>query len=379
MQIFCVTSFLLLCGLIIYTVALYPLLLVWLAARFARPVFKREGRRTVSIIVAVYNGGPFIADKLNSIIELDYPSELIQILVVSDGSTDETESIAARFAERGVQLIRTAKGGKPAAINAGIAASTGEILVLTDVRQTLERPSVSHLVACFADSTVGVVSGNLIIRQGDLEESNVGAYWRYESWIRKQLGRIDSTLGATGPFYAIRRELAVPIPVDTLLDDVYLPLSAFFRGYRLVVAEEARAFDYPTNVNIEFGRKVRTLAGNYQLLWHYPALLTTANRMLFHYVSYKLMRLMLPWMFLLLLFTSFWLPWPWSIAALSAQGLFYGMAALDLAASGVLKRLTSPARTVVSMLLASACAVKIFYVSPLEIWKPTEVRVEGKH
>jgi len=99
MQIFCVTSFLLLCGLIIYTVALYPLLLVWLAARFARPVFKREGRRTVSIIVAVYNGGPFIADKLNSIIELDYPSELIQILVVSDGSTDVTESIAARFAE----------------------------------------------------------------------------------------------------------------------------------------------------------------------------------------------------------------------------------------------------------------------------------------
>jgi hypothetical protein len=114
-----------------------------------------------------------------------------------------------------------------------------------------------------------VVSGDLIIRQGDLEESNVGAYWRYESWIRKQLGRIDSTLGATGPFYAIRRELAVPIPVDTLLDDVYLPLSAFFLGYRLVVAEEARAFDYPTNVNIEFGRKVRTLAGNYQLLWHH--------------------------------------------------------------------------------------------------------------
>ncbi|HVV45166.1 MAG TPA: glycosyltransferase, partial [Bryobacteraceae bacterium] len=237
---------------ILYVIAGYPLLLQWSAARNAKPVARQAQRKTISILIAVHNGDRFLADKLDSILDADYPRELMETYVLSDGSTDRTAEIARSYAERGVQLIELPRGGKPAALNAGIARAKGEILILTDVRQVLERGSLTKLVACFADSTVGVASGDLPIREGaDAEEHNTSLYWRYERAIRKNLGKLGSTFGATGPFYAMRRELAAVMPPDILLDDMYLPLAAYFRGYRLVVEEEARAIDYPFSIDAE--------------------------------------------------------------------------------------------------------------------------------
>ena len=171
--------------------------------------------------------------------------------------------------------------------------------MLTDVRQVLMPDSLKELVACFADPTVGVASGDLPTREGvDIEEANISLYWRYERAIRKNLGKFQSTFGATGPFYAMRRELAPVMPATTLLDDMYMPLAApHFRGYRVIVDETARAMDYPFSVHAEFRRKVRTLAGVYQIMRLYPALLSRRNRMLFDFVSYKIGRLLLPWFF----------------------------------------------------------------------------------
>lgn len=194
-------AFLILSLFVAYTIAGYPLILGWWARRAARPVHKRLELRTGSFVIAVYNGADFLADKLRSILALDYPRELMEIVVVSDGSTDATEEIAQSFAAENVRLMRVPHGGKPAALNAAVPATAGEILVFTDVRQTLERNSLRSLVACFGDPTVGVVSGDLVVRKGTIEETNVGLYWRYERWIRKQLGRVDSMMGATGPFY----------------------------------------------------------------------------------------------------------------------------------------------------------------------------------
>lgn len=375
-----VVAFCILCGFIAYTVAGYPLILGWLARRFPKAVGKRFQPRSVSVIIAVHNGQNFLADKLRSILDLDYPRELLEIVVVSDASTDTTEEIARSFSADGVRLIQVPRGGKPAALNFAVPQTSGEILLLTDVRQTLERESLARLIACFGDPSVGVVSGDLLVRRGTVEETNVGLYWRYERWIRKQLGSVDSMLGATGPFYAIRRTLFRPMPPECLLDDMYVPLSAFFEGYRLIVEERARAFDYPTGVDIEFRRKVRTLAGNYQLLRYFPQLLSTGNRMLFHYLSYKVARLALPWAVLGLLLVSFGLPKPWREVVLAGQVLFYGLAFTDLfARSGTLwKRFSSPARTVVSLLAATACAVAIFFVSPQKLWKPTQIPVGRK-
>jgi len=264
-------------------------------------------------------------------------------------------------------------------LNAAIVEARGEILLLTDVRQQVAPDSLGHLLACFADPAVGAVSGELIIRKGaSHEEADIGLYWRYESWIRDRLSALDSMFGATGPFYAIRRELAVPIPGDMLLDDMYLPLAAFFRGYRLVVESAARAYDYPTSVKTEFRRKVRTLAGNYQILSAYPALLGPRNRMWLHFVSYKLGRLLLPWLLMTLFAASAFLPDPWRLFALAAQIGFYALAMLDrwLPACFPLKVLSSPAHTFVVLMAAAVCGLSIFFVPPRRLWKVTSTGPE---
>jgi poly-beta-1,6-N-acetyl-D-glucosamine synthase len=362
---------------IAYVIVGYPLLLRWRARNYGMPVAKKTQTKTVSILIAVHNGERFLEEKLESVIQLDYPRELIEVFVLSDGSTDHTPQIARRYAAKGIQLIELPRSGKPVALNAGIARSQGEILVLTDVRQVLEPDSLRELVACFADPTVGVVSGDLPMRQGiDIEEANTSLYWRYERAIRKNLGKLGSTFGATGPFYAMRRELAPVMPPNTLLDDMFMPLAAYFRGYRVIVDESARAIEYPFSVQGEFRRKVRTLAGNYQIMRQYPALLTTRNHMLFDFISYKVGRLLLPWLFLGMFICSFGLPGPWARLVVSGQLLFYALAAADVLVpekSG-LKRLTTPARTIVTLLAAAALAVSVAFVPPHRLWKVTQAR-----
>jgi cellulose synthase/poly-beta-1,6-N-acetylglucosamine synthase-like glycosyltransferase len=365
------------CAAIVYVICGYPLLLRWRASRHALPVDKRPLLKSVSIIIAVHNGDRFLAEKLDSVVKLDYPRESMEVFVLSDGSTDRTAEIARRYAGQGIQLIEFPRSGKPAVLNVGIARSRGEILVLTDVRQVLLPDSVKELVACFADPTVGVVSGDLPMREGiDLEESNTSLYWRYEREIRKNLGKLGSTFGATGPFYAMRRELAPVMPATTLLDDMYMPLAAYFRGYRVIVDEQARAIEYPFSVQGEFRRKVRTLAGVYQIMRLYPALLSRRNRLLFDFVSYKIGRLLLPWLFLGVLVFSFGLPRPWAQILVGGQIAFYALAAADLVLpeKSALKRVTTPARTLVTLLAAAALAVSVFFVPPHRLWKVTQAR-----
>jgi len=169
--------------------------------------------RTVSFVIAVYNGEKFLERKLKAIFEQNYPRELIDVLVVSDGSTDRTDEIARSFANQGVRFLRVAHGGKAAALNAAVPLAAGEILALNDVRQTLDRDCLRNIIACFGDPKVGAVSPQTIIVQGEThEETTTSLYWRYEHWIRLRLTRIDSTFGYSGAFAAIRRSLWTPLP-----------------------------------------------------------------------------------------------------------------------------------------------------------------------
>jgi poly-beta-1,6-N-acetyl-D-glucosamine synthase len=366
-------------GIFLYVAAGYPLLLACLARRNARPVRREPIEPHISIIIAVFNGEQHLKQKLDSVLALDYPREKTEILVASDGSTDRTSQIADSYAERGVRLLRLPRAGKPAALNAAIPQASGEILILTDVRQRLAPDSVRRLVACFADPSVGVVSGELVIGPGvRQEEAVIGLYWRFETWIRDRLSAIDSMFGATGPFYAIRRELAGPLPPEILLDDMYLPLAAFFKGYRLVMESSARAYDYPTSLETEFRRKVRTLAGNYQLLRFFPQLLGTANRMWLHFVSYKIGRLLLPWALMAILISSFFLPPALRGPVLAVQGVFYAMALLDryIPEASRLKRWTSAERTFVVVMIAAIAGFSVFFVPPQRLWKVTSASTE---
>ena len=366
---------------VVYVMAGYPLLLKVLARYRSRPVVKAEIPRSVSVLIPVRNGAAFIREKLRSVLAQNYPKELVEIIVLSDESTDGTDDIVREFAADGVELIRLPRGGKPAALNAGFKRARNEILVLTDVRQTLDDGCVKALVSCFADEKVGVVSGELLIRQGELsEQADIGLYWRFESWIRRELARLDSIFGATGPIYAIRRSLVVDFPPEILLDDMYLPLTAFFRGYRLIVEGYARAYDHPAKLSGEFRRKLRTLAGNYQILQYMPQLLGPRNRMWLHFVSYKVGRLLLPYILLVLAISGLLVPGVFGRVVFAGMVAFAILAALDgwIPQGLFVKRISSAARTFAVMMLATAAAVCVFFVPPQRLWTQSTITPAAK-
>lgn len=359
-----------------YIVAGWPLLIGLLSIVRRNPVRRQFIPRTVSVIIPVHNGVQHLKAKLESIFALHYPQDLLEVLVISDGSTDGSDEVAKSFDR--VHLMRVPKGGKSAALTAAIPRATGDILFLTDVRQELHPDCLRELVACFADPKVGAVSGQLIIRNdgGTRASRDVGLYWKLETWLRYRLSEIDSMFGATGPVYALRRDLAVPVPAEILLDDMYLPLAGFFRGYRLVCCESAVAWDYPTSRYTEFGRKIRTLAGNYQLLGYYPQLLLPfVNRMWFHYMSYKVGRIIMPWTLLGVFVSSFWLPDPWRWIVPSGAILAVLVALLDesIPQGNICKAVTSPIRTFLVMMAAAVVALRVFFVAdPRALWTVTK-------
>jgi biofilm PGA synthesis N-glycosyltransferase PgaC len=374
-----IAIFLLSAGFVVYVVLGYPALLALAARRAKRPVQKQPAERTVSILLPVRNGERWIRAKLESIYALDYPRELVEVIVVCDGCRDATAKVAAAFDAPNLHVLSIGPSGKAVALNVAMERATGEILLFTDVRQQLAPDALKELVACFSDPSVGVASGELIIRDGATHaESNVGLYWKYEKWIRGNLSRIDSMLGATGAIYAMRRSLARPLAPGTILDDVNLPLSAFFQGYRIVLDEAAKAYDEPAALHTEFRRKLRTLAGVYQSIGAFPALLGPRNRMWLHFMSHKFGRLLLPWALIAMAAASFALPGAWRALALAAQAAFYGVAVLDTAMPErwPIKRLTSPVRTFVVLMIAAAGAVSIFFVPPRALWGETRVRTE---
>jgi poly-beta-1,6-N-acetyl-D-glucosamine synthase len=364
-------------AVLLYILAGYPLLLAWLTKGRQKPFRRHFEEKSVSVVMAVRNGEPWVAQKLRNILALNYPGEQMEIIVVSDGSEDHTDELVAGFAAQGVRLIRVPAGGKAAALNAGIAAAGNEILFFTDVRQPLNPTCLRHLVSCFGDPSVGVASGELEIGPGTShDEQNIGLYWRYEKSIRKHLSGLDSVMGATGCVYAMRRHLAVPLPAGLLVDDVYLPLAAFFQGYRVVFEPRAKAFDDPSSLGVEFRRKVRTLSGVYQVLGYYPRLLLPfSNRMWFHFISHKLGRQVLPFAVLTLAASSLALPEPWRTLVVIGGLLFCLLAAVDplLPPTSSMHRLSSAARTFIVFVAASFCALGIFFFPHSLFWKPTGV------
>jgi cellulose synthase/poly-beta-1,6-N-acetylglucosamine synthase-like glycosyltransferase len=367
-------------ALVFYFLIGYPLLLS--ASRRSAPAIRKDPsfQPTVSIIMAVHNGEQFIGRKLESLLALDYPTRLREILVISDGSTDATEAIAATFADRGVRLLRVPRGGKASALNAGLAQATGEILFFTDVRQALDPKTLAHLTANFADPTIGAVTGELrLLNPAKFgEQADMELYWRLELWARALHSRIDSIFSVTGCVYALRRSLAQPLPADTIADDGTFSLRAFFSGYRVVYDPEAIAFDYPAAPGGEFRRRWRTLAGLWQIFTRMPQLFTSADRMRFHFLSYKFGRLVLPWAILLILGSTLALPASsWRNFLLIDEAMLPLLATLDrfVPKRFPLKRVSSPARTFLSMNAASMLAVLIFFLPPEVIWRPTQMQI----
>jgi len=293
---------------VLYVYLGYPVLL-WLWRRVAcRAVKKIKSEPSVSIILAAYNESACIEGKILNLMALDYPRHKLEIILSLDRPTDDTESVARKYETDRIRVLLSKRhAGKAEALNLAVAEATGEILVFADARQLLDRSAVRELVANFADRSVGVVTGELILldRFGKEAGDAVGLYWRYEKQLRSMESDIHSTMGATGAVYAIRRELYQPIPSHTILDDIAIPMNAVLNGRRIVFDRAARAYDSATtSMSTEFSRKVRTLTGNFQLLNQMPNLLIPwRNPVFLQFVSHKVGRLFVPY-FLVLLFAS---------------------------------------------------------------------------
>jgi cellulose synthase/poly-beta-1,6-N-acetylglucosamine synthase-like glycosyltransferase len=320
-------------ALVAYTFIGYPLWL-WVRCRL-RPRPIRKGRYTprVSVVMVVRNEEKALAAKLENLLSLDYPGEKLGIVVVSDGSTDGTEEILRRYAQnpRIHAVMNQLPCGKASEINDAIAFCCGDVVVFTDARQKIEPGAMSLLLENLADPEVGCVSGELML--GDPESGQtaggIGLYWRLEKKIREFESASGSVVGATGAFYAVRRELLGPIPEGTILDDVYIPMQVVRQARRVVFEPRARAWDVPDlGAGREYARKVRTLGGNYQLLQLAPWLLGGSNRIRFEFVSHKLLRLMAPFALLAILLATFWISGAFYRAVLIAQLGFYGLSAL---------------------------------------------------
>ena len=366
--------------LLLWVLFIYPLLLSWRARARTPPQFKSlERLPAVSVLLPVYNGAEFLAAKLDSVLRSDYPAELLDVIVISDGSSDATVKIAQNYESTGrVRVLSPQRGGKALAINVGMAECQRELILLTDVRQILDVNCVRLMMQHFADPAVGVVSGSLCIRAtNDDSAASVGMYRRYEDWIRSSLGAIDSTLGATGAIYAMRRSLAKPLPAGCILDDMWLPLQAVFAGKRATVADECVVWDYPTDARSEFRRKVRTQAGLYQLFKQEPRLLMPwTNRLWGAFVSLKLGRLFMPHLLLICFLCSFFLPPMWRALALAGQGCLYGAALVDVAISpgSRIKRVSSVCHTFVVLMTAAFFAQSILFRNTDALWTSTTVR-----
>ena len=280
-----------------YTFAGYPLTLALWGAVRPRSWRREPYEPAVSVVIAAHNEAGFMSQKIRNLIALDYPADRLEILIGSDGSTDGTaERILAISEARVRPFIFPQRRGKAEVLNTLIPKARGEIILLADARQTFDPSVLRVLTRSFADPEVGAVSGELVLgrsQPGSAVGNGSGLYWRYEKFIRSRESAVDSSIGATGAIYAIRKSLFQSIPDDTILDDVLIPLRITRGGHRVVFDREALAYDFASAApGQEFTRKVRTLAGNFQLFARERWLCNPfRNRLWWQVISHKALRL----------------------------------------------------------------------------------------
>jgi biofilm PGA synthesis N-glycosyltransferase PgaC len=320
-------------GTILYTFLGYPLVIGLLARCARRPVQNAAITPRVTLVIPAYNEAPVIASKIENSLALDYPPERLEIVVVTDGSDDETVDIVAGYAERGVRLYHESqRRGKTAAINRVMPLLSSEIVVFSDANAMIEPGSLKALVRNFADPAVGGVAGEKRVLDG-----GEGLYWRYESFLKRCDSAISSVMGAAGELFAIRRHLFEPPPANALIDDVVMSLRLVEAGWRVVYEPEAVATEEssPTLAG-EWRRRSRVAAGGFQSICWLPDLLNpTRGWVAWQYFSHRVLRwaatpFLLPVGYLLnlflLRFPFYWLVFLGQTAFYVGALLGYGLA-----------------------------------------------------
>jgi poly-beta-1,6-N-acetyl-D-glucosamine synthase len=290
----------------------YPLAIGMLATlrprslRIAGGTLER-GLPAVSVVIASRDGAGDVARRVDNCLASSYATDRLEVVVALDRSSEPEDICIDDGREDRVRVVQgDPPGGKAAALNAGVRAASGDIIVFADTFQMFEAETIRVLVDALGDERTGVVSGRLELPPGRARLARM--YWAYERWLRRREAVVHSTIGATGAVYAVRRELWQPLPAGLLLDDVYTPMRIVLTGRRVGFADDARAVETRTSSpDREYRRKVRTLTGVMQVCAWLPAVLSPRrNPVWAQFVLHKLARMLTPLALLLLALRAVW-------------------------------------------------------------------------
>jgi cellulose synthase/poly-beta-1,6-N-acetylglucosamine synthase-like glycosyltransferase len=315
----------------------YPLLLWGVSKTFGRPPRGHDEVAhhlpTLSLLIVAHNEETCIAERIENALALKYPAERLEIVIASDGSSDRTAEIAAGYAGRGVRLLDyKQRRGKAAVLTDAIRECSGEIVALSDANTFYERHALKKLARWFADAQVGVVCGRLLLVDRASGQNVDGIYWRYETFLKKCEARLGALLGANGAIYSIRRDLYVPIPETTIVDDFVIPLLAKLKSRcRIVYDSDAIAYEEtPPTIRDEFRRRSRIGAGGFQsIAMLYPIMHPRHGWTSFSFLSHKVCRWTCPFFLLgALISNAILLASERYSAVLVAQCSFYSLAGM---------------------------------------------------
>ncbi|MES2647833.1 MAG: glycosyltransferase [Bacteroidota bacterium] len=249
---------------------------------------------TVSFIVAAYNEEYILNEKILNSLQLDYPADLMEYIVITDGSTDGSGYIVSAFSQ--VKLMHLpGRNGKLAAMERAIAAANGEILIFSDANTFLNKEAIQEICKHYNNNKTGAVAGEKKVMTPGQDDAvaSESMYWKYESTLKKWDSELYSVVGAAGELFSVRKSLYIPVPKDTILDDFMISLRIAEKGYKVVYEPKAYAAEFSSeNVAEEYKRKVRIAAGGIQSILRLKALLLPFPQpvLWFQYISHRVLR-----------------------------------------------------------------------------------------
>ena len=297
--------------MIFYAYLGYPILL-WIISGFKNSQRKTELKRfepKVSLLISVYNEESVIEDKILNSLTLDYPKNLFEIVVISDGSNDRTHAIAAGYASKGVFLRHyEGRSGKTACLNKAVPLAKGDIIVFSDANSKYDKAAIKRLVNNFIDETIGFVTGTTkyISNDGERILDSIGVYSRIEQFTKRLESNIGSCVGADGAIFAIRKHLYRSLK-DFDINDFVVPLNVIKQRFRGVFEEEAFCMEKTAkSTKGEFNRQVRITNRTIRAIVNNRKLFNPFEFGIFSFqlLSHKVCKLMVPFFMLLFFFTN---------------------------------------------------------------------------
>jgi poly-beta-1,6-N-acetyl-D-glucosamine synthase len=314
--------------LICYHYILFPLVTAILAFLRKNTVFKKEIHPTLTLIIAAYNEEKVIEEKIFNSMKLDYPSEKLEIIIVSDGSTDSTPQIVEKYQNSNIKgLFDPPRKGKTAALNRAVETASGEILVFSDANSMYDSKALKMLARNFNDPTVGGVCGRKSIVDNLHRESSVGdrIFWDFESTLKTLQSLAGSISTGDGEIFAIRKNLYSKIPEVIINDDTAITFNIIKAGFRVVYEPEAITWEEASLViKDDFNVKARMVSGGYQTLKVYGYMLfPPENFFAFQFLSHKMLRWIMPFLLISLFVSSVFLWHGFYAVLLWMQVAFY--------------------------------------------------------